>query len=104
MGRADATSFHPHKLFVGGLHYATTTGSFRAYFESYGEIEGAMVVFNRETRKSRGFGFVIFKESNSVNKVMADGDHFINGKQVEIKVAVPRSDVAGGLNLSEGSG
>ena len=59
--RADATSFHPHKLFVGGLHYATTTNSFRVYFESYGEVEGAMVVFNRETRKSRGFGFIIFK-------------------------------------------
>mmetsp|Transcript_19527 Transcript_19527/g.40463 ORF Transcript_19527/g.40463 Transcript_19527/m.40463 type:complete len:534 (+) Transcript_19527:138-1739(+) len=95
MGRADATSFHPHKLFVGGLHYATTTSSFRVYFESFGEVEGAMVVFNRETRKSRGFGFVIFKEGKSVDLVMQNKVHVINGKQVEIKVAVPRSDSAG---------
>jgi len=78
------------KLFVGGLHFATRDPDFLRYFEEYGPVSSSQVLFNRETGKSRGFGFVIFKDEESVAKVMAQPTHVIDNKEVEIKVAVPR--------------
>ena len=46
------------KLFVGGLPYHTTDKSLREHFEVYGDIEEAVVITDRSTGKSRGYGFV----------------------------------------------
>ena len=46
------------KLFVGGLPYHTTDKSLRDHFEVYGDIEEAVVITDRQTSKSRGYGFV----------------------------------------------
>lgn len=46
------------KIFVGGLPYHTTDKSLRKFFESFGEIEEAVVITDRQTGKSRGYGFV----------------------------------------------
>lgn len=46
------------KLFVGGLPYHTTDKSLREHFAVYGEIEEAVVITDRQTSKSRGYGFV----------------------------------------------
>ncbi|CAG5891919.1 unnamed protein product [Menidia menidia] len=45
------------KIFVGGLPYHTTDSSLRKYFEVFGEIEEAVVITDRQTGKSRGYGF-----------------------------------------------
>lgn len=46
------------KIFVGGLPYHTTDTSLRKYFEVFGDIEEAVVITDRQTGKSRGYGFV----------------------------------------------
>lgn len=46
------------KLFVGGLPYHTTDKSLREHFAVYGDIEEAVVITDRQTSKSRGYGFV----------------------------------------------
>ena len=46
------------KLFVGGLPYHTTDQSLREYFRQFGDIEEAVVITDRQTGKSRGYGFV----------------------------------------------
>ena len=46
------------KIFVGGLPYHTTDESLRMYFAVYGDIEEAVVITDRQTGKSRGYGFV----------------------------------------------
>lgn len=46
------------KIFVGGLPYHTTDKSLRQFFEAFGEIEEAVVITDRQTGKSRGYGFV----------------------------------------------
>ena len=46
------------KIFVGGLPYHTTDKSLREHFEVYGEIEEAVVITDRQSGKSRGYGFV----------------------------------------------
>mmetsp|Transcript_24355 Transcript_24355/g.31462 ORF Transcript_24355/g.31462 Transcript_24355/m.31462 type:complete len:633 (+) Transcript_24355:235-2133(+) len=83
-----------NKIFVGGLHYETRDGSFRAYFEDFGKVTSAEVMFNRETHKSRGFGFVVFEDDESANKVLGTPHHTINGKLVEVKRAIPRSQAS----------
>lgn len=51
------------KIFVGGLPYHTTDSSLRKYFEVFGEIEEAVVITDRQTGKSRGYGFVSINQS-----------------------------------------
>lgn len=46
------------KIFVGGLPYHTTDDTLRMFFEYFGELEEAVVITDRQTGKSRGYGFV----------------------------------------------
>jgi len=48
------------KIFVGGLPYHTTDASLRDHFQVYGDIDEAVVITDRQTGKSRGYGFVRF--------------------------------------------
>ncbi len=46
------------KIFVGGLPYHTTDKTLQEYFEQFGELDEAVVITDRQTSKSRGYGFV----------------------------------------------
>ena len=46
------------KIFVGGLPYHTTDDGLRQYFQQFGDIDEAVVITDRQTNKSRGYGFV----------------------------------------------
>lgn len=87
------------KIFVGGLHYDTRDGEFRSYFEKFGKVLSAEVMFNRETHKSRGFGFIVFENEKGVDLV-CDKEHTIDGKLVEVKRAVPRSKIGNSSNTT----
>ena len=67
------------KLFVGGLAWATDTEGLRAAFEKYGDIEDAVVITDRDTGRSRGFGFVTFTEDGDADKAMEE----MNGSQLD---------------------
>ena len=58
--RAD---FGPMKLFVGGLGPSTTAADLRTFFSQFGELVDAVVVPNRSTGQSRGFGFVSYRSA-----------------------------------------
>ena len=65
------------KIFVGGLPYHTTDDSLRNYFAVFGDIEEAVVITDRQTGKSRGYGFVseilyIFKNNYAINRNVFD--------------------------------
>jgi len=55
------------KLFVGGLAWATDDASLRSAFEQYGEVTDAKVITDRETGRSRGFGFVTFEDGSDAD-------------------------------------
>ncbi|KAF7278928.1 RNA-binding protein squid isoform X2 [Rhynchophorus ferrugineus] len=78
------------KLFVGGLSWETTDKDLREYFGKYGEIESINVKTDSLTGRSRGFAFIVFKDAESIDKVVADGDHTINGKKCDPKKALAR--------------
>ncbi|RHY67296.1 hypothetical protein DYB30_002266, partial [Aphanomyces astaci] len=83
------------KIFVGGLPPSVTNDDFRAYFEDFGKITDAIVMMDRDTQRSRGFGFVSFEEEGAVAEVISKS-HELHGKVVEIKRAEPKGEVRGG--------
>lgn len=80
------------KIFVGGLHYETCDETLKKYFRTFGVVETVQVMYNRETNKSRGFGFVTFETEAAVDKVLQNRMHNIDNKSVEVKRAVPKAD------------
>lgn len=67
------------KLFVGGLAWATTDDSLKAAFASFGNIVEAKVILERETKRSRGFGFVSFDDEESAAAAL----EAMNGKELD---------------------
>lgn len=67
------------KIFVGGLPYHTTDSSLRKYFEVFGEIEEAVVITDRQTGKSRGYGFVSISRLNTSLSVLPERNFYACG-------------------------
>ncbi len=67
------------KLFVGNLSWGVDRDSLYQAFEPFGEIEDARVITDRDTGRSRGFGFVTFVEDDAGTKAMEE----MNGKDVD---------------------
>jgi hypothetical protein len=64
----------------------------KRYFSTFGTVESAQVMYNRDTAKSRGFGFVVFTDEDAVDRVLDLGTyHELDDKEVEIKRSVPKS-------------
>ena len=78
------------------MYYTFPAAEFRSYFERYGRVMSSEVMFNRETHKSRGFGFVVFEQENSAVRVCsAANEHCIDGKVVSsVSRSVSYSDDA----------
>jgi RNA recognition motif-containing protein len=81
------------KIFVGNLNYATRDEGLRAAFSQYGEVAEATVVLDRETQRSRGFGFVEMPDSNAANEaIRALNGQEVDGRPVTVNEARPRED------------
>ncbi|XP_053375315.1 RNA-binding protein Musashi homolog 2-like isoform X2 [Mercenaria mercenaria] len=80
----------PGKMFIGGLSWQTTAEKLKEHFGKYGEIKESMVMKDPTTKRSRGFGFVTYKDPVSVDGCLENGPHILDGKQVDPKVAFPR--------------
>ncbi|KAI8901244.1 hypothetical protein BC833DRAFT_578513 [Globomyces pollinis-pini] len=81
------------KIFVGGIPMDVTNDEFGEYFEKYGVVLDASLMFDKNTGRSRGFGFITFDDSEAVNMVMAaqaDKELRMHGRRIEIKQATPR--------------
>ncbi len=76
-----------NKLYVGNLNFRTDEQMLSSLFSQFGQVESAVVIKDRETQRSKGFGFVTFTEEQSLQKAI-DG---LNGKEVDgrkIRVSV----------------
>ncbi|XP_030370984.1 RNA-binding protein squid isoform X2 [Scaptodrosophila lebanonensis] len=78
------------KLFVGGLSWETSEKELRDHFGKYGEIESINVKTDPQTGRSRGFAFIVFTNTEAIDKVSAAGEHVINSKKVDPKKAKAR--------------
>ncbi|XP_051575078.1 RNA-binding protein 24-like isoform X2 [Myxocyprinus asiaticus] len=75
------------KIFVGGLPYHTTDSSLRKYFEVYGEIDEAVVITDRHTGKSRGYGFVTMADHVAAERACKDPNPIIDGRKANVNLA-----------------
>ena len=81
--------YHIHAHDFGTLSCVVVwTAELRQYFGQFGKITSAQVMYNRETCKSRGFGFVIFEDSASLDRALQTRIHTIDEKAVRCSVDV----------------
>jgi len=78
------------KIFVGGLASTVTEADFRKYFEQFGTITDVVVMYDHNTQRPRGFGFITYDSEDAVDKALFKTFHELNGKMVEVKRAVPK--------------
>lgn len=67
-----------------------TDADFKMYFEQFGTITDVIVMYDHNTQRPRGFGFITFDSEDAVDKVLQKTFHELNGKMVEVKRAVPK--------------
>lgn len=80
------------KLYVGNLSFTTTTGQLRDLFAEHGEVSDAVVIEDRETGRSRGFGFVeMGSEEDAQKAIAAMNGKSIDGRQLNVNIARERS-------------
>ncbi|KAG5018947.1 hypothetical protein JHK87_014802 [Glycine soja] len=114
---------HPHyrspfgdttftKLFVGGLAWETPTEEMRKYFEQFGDILEAVIITDKNTGKSKGYGFVTFCGQESARRACADPNPIIDGRRANCNIASlgrtrpsptsGRNTVQGGVGTAQG--
>jgi RNA recognition motif-containing protein len=80
------------KLFVGSLSWNTDDHGLRAAFEPHGEITEATVITDRDSGRSRGFGFVTFEDDDSADKALAALNQTeLDGRTINVDVAQERN-------------
>ena len=85
------------KLFVGGLDWGTTDLSLRQAFERFGAVSDAKVITDRETGRSRGFGFVTFDDPSQADTAVAEMDgRELDGRTIRVNEAQERAGGGGG--------
>ncbi|KUL88959.1 hypothetical protein ZTR_03586 [Talaromyces verruculosus] len=78
-------------MFIGGLNWETTDQSLKDYFSQFGEVSECTVMRDSATGRSRGFGFLTFRDPKTVNTVMVK-EHYLDGKIIDPKRAIPRDE------------
>lgn len=82
-----------NKLYIGNLPYSTTSESLKELFASYGEITDSVVIVDKFSGRSKGFGFVTYADDASASKAVAELDgKEVDGRQIKVSVARPMRD------------
>ncbi|NXC06075.1 ROA1 protein, partial [Orthonyx spaldingii] len=99
------------KIFVGGIKEDTEEHHLRDYFGQYGKIEVIEIMTDRGSGKKRGFAFVTFDDHDSVDKIVIQKYHTVNGHNCEVRKALSKQEMAsasagqrGGYGSSSGGG
>merc|ERR1719361_2136951 len=76
------------RLFVYSLLYTTTDDTLHHGFSQYGELEEAVIIKDKSTLKSKGYGFVVFKDVNGANNALKERQKHIDGRTVHCSLAI----------------
>lgn len=83
-----------NKIYVGNLDWNINDEKLLEVFKEFGEVVLAQVIIDRETGRSRGFGFVTFKDEKSTKEAMdAMNGQYIDKRQVIVKKALPEGTI-----------
>ena len=79
-----------NKIYVGNLPFTVDEQELHQMFESFGEIESANLIIDRATGRSKGFGFVSFKDKGAMSKSLSLNDTDLNGRKLRVNEARER--------------
>merc|ERR1711892_1340770 len=92
------------KVIVGGLPYHTTDKTLKEHFQAYGEIDEAVVITDRSTGKSKGYGFVIMSTQEEAEQALQEPNPIIEGRKANVNLSIlgakPRGNAAPKLPLT----
>ncbi len=84
------------RIYVGNLPWSVAKEEFEKLFSPFGEIEEALVIANKYTGRSRGFGFVTYKNDADADKAMEEmNDKEVEGRKIVVKMARPSRESEG---------
>lgn len=93
------------KLFVGGLSWDTNDAGLRDAFSRFGDVVEAKVILDRDTARSRGFGFVTLGDAGAAEKAMQEMDgSTLDGRQIRVNEAQDKRGGGGGGRGGGGGG
>ncbi|PVF99272.1 RNA-binding domain-containing protein [Serendipita vermifera] len=92
------------KMFVGGLAPSVTNESMREYFSQFGKVIDSTVMVDRDSSRSKGFGFVTFDDQSGAERLLGMPGLQIDGKNIEVKMAQPRAGMAAERNMNNNAG
>lgn len=80
-------------IYVGNLSYSTTQDDLRQAFEAFGTVESVNIIQDRETGRSKGFGFVVMTDKAQADAAIAAmNDKDLGGRKIKVNEARPRTD------------
>ena len=80
------------KLFVGGIAFTTTEGGLHEFFGQAGEVSSASIVTDRDTGRSRGFGFVEMTDAEGAQRAVATlNGRDLDGRSLKVELAKPKA-------------
>ncbi|UAY53970.1 RNA recognition motif domain-containing protein [Arachidicoccus terrestris] len=80
-------------IYVSNLSFQVEDEDLRGFFEEFGTVDSAKIVFDRETRKSRGFGFVEMPDNDAARKAIESLDGgSVDGRPLKVSEAKPREE------------
>eukprot|EP00252_Welwitschia_mirabilis_P004766 TRINITY_DN15069_c0_g1_i1.p1 TRINITY_DN15069_c0_g1~~TRINITY_DN15069_c0_g1_i1.p1 ORF type:complete len:401 (+),score=103.54 TRINITY_DN15069_c0_g1_i1:205-1407(+) len=86
------TTEREKKLVVLGIPWDVDTDGLEDYMSKFGEIDDVIVLKDRATGRSRGFGYVTFSSVEDAKKAL-EAEHVLNGRSLEVKVATPKEEM-----------
>lgn len=93
------------KLYVGNLSYEVTNASLEELFAPFGAVRSAQVIQDRDTGRSKGFGFVEMGDDNAARSAIAElNEKEFNGRPLTVNEARPREERGGGGGYGGGGG
>jgi len=93
------------KLYVGNLTYNVNEADLEALFTPFGTVQSAQIIVDRDTNRSKGFGFVeMDTEAQAQAAIQALNDHEHDGRRLTVNEAKPREDRGGGRSGGGGYG
>jgi RNA recognition motif-containing protein len=91
-------------IYVSNLGFNVQDEDLKDFFSPYGEVTSAKVIHDRETGKSRGFGFVEMPDETAARKAIQELDQAtVEGNTIKVTEARPKTDKPGGNNRSFGN-
>jgi len=93
------------KLYVGNLSYSMTDNDLQNLFESHGAVQSAQIIMDRDTGRSKGFGFVEMSSGTEADAaIVALNGQEVNGRALTVNEARPREDRGGGNRTGGNTG